>query len=98
MCRRGSGYATLQRGLPSNAAALARSLVWTQAVVGCRVAAPGDGWSAVRARPAEPEPDFGAALEYAPVIGELVDDSQTPAAVSASSRTGRERDVCPGRT
>jgi hypothetical protein len=55
----------------------------------CRVLARCEGWSAVRARSAEAEPDFGAALENAPLVSEPVDDQQTPAALRARSRSGR---------
>jgi hypothetical protein len=40
-------------------------------------------------RLAEPEPDLRAALEDSPVVGELLDDPQPPAAVSAGLWTGR---------
>src|SRR5580704_4450440 len=49
--------------------------------------------SASRARAAEPEPDLGAAGENPPVIGELLDDPQPPAAVSAWLSTRRKHSV-----
>src|ERR1700757_4988013 len=44
-------------------------------------------------RLAEPEPDLRAALEDSPVVGELLDDPQPPATVSAGLWTRRKRNV-----
>jgi hypothetical protein len=41
----------------------------------------------------EAEPDSGAALQNAPVVGKLVDDTQTPATVSAGRWAWCECDI-----
>jgi hypothetical protein len=60
---------------------------FTARSLGCGVAALAG--SCLWVRLAEPEPDLRAALEDSPVVGELLDDPQPPAAVSAGLWTGR---------
>jgi hypothetical protein len=51
------------------------------------------GQEGPRALAGEAKPDPRAAREDSPVIGELVNDSQTPATVSAGRWAGCQRDI-----